>query len=108
MNPPLPSTIFLSEYISEDTNPWDSRERYGIFSTFDKAAESVKWLSDYDEKGQWAETDTYGGSNHGKLVYRCWKWCDEPDEDGDYEDDGGGYGIYIWEEYLDGGLTVQE
>ena len=47
-------------------------------------------------------TDTYGGSRYGKLVRACWKWVAEPNEDGEYEDDGEGYGLYIWEEYLDG------
>lgn len=102
---PSDKTVFLSEYISEDTNPWDSRERYGIYSSFPKAVESMRWLTkDYDD-ARWAETDTYGGSHYGTLVKRCWKWS-EKDEDGNYEDDGDGYGIYIWEEYLDG--TVQK
>jgi hypothetical protein len=101
-------TVFLSEYISEDTNVWDGRERFGIFSTFDGAANSLAWLTkDYDDENNhaWTPTTTDGGSHWGKLVKNCWKWC-ESDEDGDYADDGEGYGLYIWEEYLDG--TVQK
>lgn len=97
-------TIFLSEYISEDTNPWDSRERFGIFTTFEKAAKSLEWLTKDDEEGRWVETDTDGGSHWGRLVARCWKWC-TPDPDGDYYDDGDGYGQYIWEEYVDGVIS---
>jgi hypothetical protein len=94
------STVFLSEFISEDTNPWDSRERFGIFTAFEGAAKSMEWLTkDYDD-ARWAETDTDGGSLYGKRVKHCWKWS-EANEDGEYEDDGDGYGIYIWEEYLD-------
>lgn len=98
-------TVFLSEYISEDTNPWDSRERFGIFSTFDGAAKSLEWLTkDYDENNTaWALTDTNGGSHWGKLVKTCWTWC-EADEEGNYADDGEGYGLYIWEEYVDGDI----
>lgn len=98
-------TVFLSEYISEDTNPWDGRERFGIFSTFEGAAESMAWLTkDYEEDDGpygWGESDSYGGSYYGKLVKNCWKWSKANDE-GEFEDDGEGYGVYIWEEYLDG------
>lgn len=99
-------TVFLSEFISEDTNPWDSRERFGIYSTFDGAAASLDWLTkDYSENNSaWAPTDNYGGSDHGKLVKNCWKWC-KANADGDYEDDGDGYGLYVWEEYLDGTVS---
>jgi hypothetical protein len=102
-------TVFLSEYVSEDSNPWNGRERYGIFSTFTSAAKSLEWLSqDYNAGGGepkygWGETDTYGGSHYGKLVKRAWKWS-EKNEDGVYEDDGEGYGLYIWEEYVDGDI----
>jgi hypothetical protein len=95
-------TVFLSEFISEDTNPWDSRERYGIYSDFHGASQSLKFLWGPDKEGRWVSTDTYGGSRYGKLVRACWKWVAEPNEDGEYEDDGDGYGLYIWEEYLDG------
>lgn len=94
-------TVFLSEYISEDTNPWNSRERFGIYSTFEGAAKSLEWLTKDYEDGRWTETDTDGGSHWGKLVKRCWKHC-TPDEDGEYYDDGEGYGLYVWEEYVDG------
>lgn len=103
------NTVFLSEYISEDTNVWDGRERFGIFSTFQGAAKSLEWLSKnyYEDEKEfgWGETDTDGGSHWGHLVKRAWKWS-EQNEDGEYEDDGEGYGLYIWEEYLDG--TVQK
>jgi hypothetical protein len=94
-------TVFLSEYISEDTNPWDSRERYGIYSDFHGASQSLKFLWGADTEGRWVSTDTYGGSNYGKHVRAAWKWCSRPDEDGEYYDHGDGYGLYIWEEYLD-------
>lgn len=97
-------TVFLAEYISEDTNPWDGRERFGIYSTFDQAAKSMEWLTkNYDEDEiphGWGVTDSYGGSLYGRLVKTCWKWSEQNDE-GEFEDDGDGYGIYIWEEYLD-------
>lgn len=97
-------TVFLSEYVSEDTNPWDGRERFGIYTTFESAVLSLKWLTeDYARDGQdfgWAQSDTYGGSLYGRLVKNCWKWSERNDE-GEFEDDGEGYGVYIWEEYLD-------
>lgn len=102
---PSDKTVFLAEYISEDTNVWDGRERFGIFTSFPKAVSAMLWLTKDDNDARWAETDTNGGSHYGKLVKRCWKWS-EKNEDGEYEDDGDGYGIYIWEEYLDG--TVQK
>lgn len=98
-------TVFLSEYISEDTNVWDGRERFGIFSTFEGAAKSLEWLSEYHRDSGWAKTDHSGGSHYGKLVKNCWKFS-EKNEDGEYEDDGEGYGLWIWEEYVDG--TVEE
>jgi hypothetical protein len=98
-------TVFLSEYISEDTNPWDSRERFGLYTSFPKAVKSMQWLIESSDDARWVETDHYGGSHYGQLVKRCWKWA-EKNERGTYEDDDDGYGIYIWEEYLDG--EVQE
>ncbi len=98
-------TVFLSEYISEDTNVWDGRERFGLFSTFEGAAKSLAWLTENREDEGWGKTDGNGGSHYGRLVKNCWKFS-ERNEDGEFEDDGEGYGLYIWEEYLDG--TVEE
>lgn len=90
-------TVFLPEFISEDTNPWDSRTRYSLCTSFEGAESTLKTFTKYDKNGAWAKTDTYGGGN----AKTCWKWCSEPNEDGTYEDDGDGYGLYIWEEYVD-------
>lgn len=96
------NTVFLAEYVSEDTNVWDGRTRYGVFSSFNKAAESLAWATKYDDEGGWAEGEgTWGGSAHGKAVKAVWKWAAHPNEDGKYEDDGDGFGLWIWEEYVD-------
>jgi hypothetical protein len=90
-------TVFLAEFISEDTNPWDARDREPLVSTFEAAVEAMKWATKDSDEGEWVSTDTYGGGN----AKTCWKWCENRDEEGNFYDDGSGYGFYIWKEYVD-------
>jgi hypothetical protein len=90
-------TVFVAEFISEDTNPWDSRERYGIFTTIEAATESV---SKFVEDDNWKplKGKPFGASEYGKRGVRAWKLVSAEDGD-EYDDDG--FGIYIWEERVD-------
>lgn len=92
-------TVFLPEFLSEDTNPWDSREREGLCSTYELAVKAMQQFTKYSDEGEWVLLDdNYGGGN----AKQAWKWCEHRDEDtGKFYDDGDGYGFYIWEEYVD-------
>ena len=91
-------TVFLPEFVSEDTNHWDGRTRYQLSSTFEGATESMKWATEDSDEGKWVELeDLYGGGN----AKNARKWCEHRYEDGEFYDEGDGYGFYIWEEYVD-------
>ena len=91
--------VYNLRYLSQDTNPWDSNESYGIFSTLEKAQEfGLKWWSKSGETSAvWAPLS--GGVYTHEGYIDGWYLADPED----IEEDGmvcGDYGMHITKEPL--------
>lgn len=78
--------VYVVRMISDDTNPWDSNESYGVYGSLESAK-----AGDLGYAGSWVPArDTYTG--HGGV--RTWTLS----EDG--TDPETGHGFFIFEEEL--------
>ena len=97
-------TVYHARFVSEDTNPWDSNESYGVHLTLEKAQKVFEetFTSFEEEEYKWVRVrDTYSGV--GMLpTWRRFDVTEEiaglTDEELGWEDDG--YGFYVFEEHL--------
>lgn len=92
--------VYHARYISEDTNPWDSNESYGVYSTLKEAQEhAFSVFDDHDNSSEvisWVKTnDTYTGTG----MVETWVRVEHQPHEEPY-DDGSGYGMYIFKEEL--------
>lgn len=105
--------VYNLRWISEDTNPWDSNESCGMFSTFEKAAEAGMkfWTkhSSEDEVYKWLPLSGgvyvhpvgeagWGGYEEGWYLTEVSDWDDEDREEVTHV--GGDYGLHIVKEVL--------
>jgi len=97
--------VYHARFLSEDTNPWDGNESYGVWGTLEDAQGKAfaNFTVDDDEIASWVNVDwngkpatTYTG--HGQV--ETWeRVVHKPGED-PTEMTGEGYGMFIFKEPL--------
>jgi hypothetical protein len=98
--------VYVARFISEDTNPWDGNESYGVWRTLEAAQEKAFDIFDSDAERDGNEVswvkhtkENYLGdcyTVHGNV--ECWERVEhEPGEEPEPE---GSYGCYIMKEPL--------
>lgn len=96
----MADTVYHARFISEDTNPWDANESYGIWRHLedaqDKAFEGTFGPPDEGNVISWVKTD---GTYTGNGIVTTWVRVEHPANE-EAGDSGDGYGMYIFEEEL--------
>lgn len=101
----MTENVYHARFISEDTNPWDSNESYGVwatlelaqthaFGTFKPDEENV--ISWVDHRDSEYERDTYTG--WGDV--RTWERIEHKPGEDPKDFAGDSYGMFIFEEPL--------
>lgn len=101
--------VYNARFLSEDTNPWDTNESYGVHTTLEGAQKALDdtFRPDEDEDCRWLEVGpSYTGTNprartwHRFTLHDGETWDDyAPDDYSDYPETSG-YGLYVIEEEL--------